>query len=228
MGLFVKKNQPFLQEFQYLLRSNKELIHPDYELRELEYTIFDTETTGFHPYSGDQLIAIGAVKIKAGKITDTFHTYINPLRPVPPEIQTLTQITDQQLENQPLLLEGLYEFLQFAYQSYLVAHNADFDLHFLNIALKKNLGLKIKHPIIDTMNLAYHLHPRLSSHDLDRLLQYYQIPIKNRHNALGDAKMTAELLHCLFKGLEERGITTVGALKRNMPSVCRQAPYLKY
>ncbi|WP_339060299.1 exonuclease domain-containing protein [Tepidibacillus marianensis] len=228
MGLFMKKDQPYQQEFRLLLRSKKEIIHPDHQLKDLEYIVFDTETTGFHPYAGDEIISIGAVKITAGEITETFHTYINPLRPVPPEIQTLTGITDQRLEDQPLLLEGLYEFLQFAYQSYLIAHSADFDLHFLNIALKKNLGLKIKHPIIDTMNIAYHLHPRWDSHSLDLLLQYYQIPIMDRHDALGDAKMTAKLFHCLLKKLEERGITTVGALKRNMPSVCRQAPYLKY
>ncbi|TCS82536.1 3'-5' exonuclease [Tepidibacillus fermentans] len=224
----LKKNHQLFHEIQPLLIPKKEMVDPDHRLKEIEYVVFDTETTGFHPYAGDQIIAIGAVKLVRGQITETFHTYVNPLREVPKEIETLTGITNQQLKDQPLILDAIYQFLQFAYQSYLVAHGADFDLHFLNIALKKHTGLKIRHPIIDTMNIAFHLLPRLDSHHLDRLLEFYQIPIVDRHTALGDAKMTAKLFQCLLQQLEEKGISTVGALKRSMPSVCRQAPYLKF
>ncbi|MFV9511434.1 PolC-type DNA polymerase III [Tepidibacillus sp. LV47] len=224
----LKKNHQLFHEIQPLLIPKKEMVDPDHRLKEIEYVVFDTETTGFHPYAGDQIIAIGAVKLVRGQITETFHTYVNPLREVPKEIEILTGITNLQLKDQPFILEAIYQFLKFAHQSYLVAHSADFDLHFLNIALKKHLGLKVRQPIIDTMNISFHLYPRWESHELDRLLAYYQIPIIDRHTALGDAKMTAKLFLCFLDQLEERGITTVGALKRSMPSVCRQAPYLKF
>ena len=226
MALF-KKNQPLAQEFRQLLYPQK-VLNPDHRLKDLEFVVFDTETTGFHPYSGDEIISIGAVRFFNGDIQDSFHTLVRPLKKVPMEIEQLTGIFNDQLHDQPLILDALYQFLQFSSQSYLVAHSADFDLHFLNIPLKKQLGLKIKQPIIDTMNIAYHIHPKWETHSLDQLLEHYQIPIENRHTAIGDAKMTAKLFSCFLQQLETRGITTIGALKRNMPSVCRQAPYIRF
>ncbi|HJV44705.1 MAG TPA: exonuclease domain-containing protein [Bacillota bacterium] len=203
-------------------RRNRYQLDPSTPLREIPFIVFDTETTGFYPYAGDQLISIGAVRVCNGKIytEQTFHEWINPYRDVPEECSTVTGVTAADLQAAPPALIVIYQFLKFTGPHYLVAHCADFDMNFINTQLKKYCKQKIKHSIIDTLTLAYHLHPTAKSHKLDFLLERYHIPIINRHHALGDALMTAQLLVHLLAELErELGVTTLLGLDHLLKSM---------
>ena len=94
------------------------------------YVVFDLETTGFSPVK-DKIIEIGAVKVEEGKITDKFSTFVNPKVPIPFEITRLTSITDEMVMNAPTIEEVLPEFLEFIDGAALVAHNAGFDVGFI-------------------------------------------------------------------------------------------------
>ncbi len=199
----------------HLERSRAVKLPSEYPLKEMKFVVFDTETTGFHPYAGDELLSIGAVVVQNGEVLEeaTFHEWINPQRPVPKEIQELLSITEDCLAEAPSALEAINRFLQFAGSACLVAHNLDFDLHFLNRQLKTCCKQKIPNHSIDTFTLAYHLYPTLGSHTLDSLLDVLGIPLLRRHHALDDALMTAQLFVQLLKAAEERGIHSLYGLE---------------
>ncbi len=183
-------------------------------LRELTYVVFDTETTGFHPYAGDELLSIGAVSIRAGvpDETNVFHQWIRPLKPIPETVVHLTGVTEDDLRDAPDALEAIRRFLQFAQQHVLVAHNAEFDLHFLNRPIRQFCKQTLAHTTIDTLALANHLHPLKQPHSLDDLLVHYGVPVYGRHHALSDARMTAQLFVRMLDHLEECGIKTMTGL----------------
>ncbi|WP_134701472.1 PolC-type DNA polymerase III [Ammoniphilus sp. YIM 78166] len=199
---------------EWLERSKTTFHNPSLPLKESTFVVFDTETTGFYPYAGDELISIGAILIKNGEIQEhqVFHEWINPYRSIPPIVRELTQVKEEELKEAPPALVVLYQFLQFIEGHYIVAHCADFDLNFINLQLKKHVKTKLQNPIIDTLSLSYYLNPLQSSHDLDYLLDLHHIPLLRRHHALDDAKMTAALFIKFLERLEKRGITTMTGL----------------
>lgn len=225
--LFDKKttisyNPELLNSISDLLLQAKRYRHdPSLPLKDTTFVIFDTETTGFHPYAGDELLSIGAVLIKNGEIYEekVFHEWINPYRAVPPQVAEITKVKEEDLQDAPPALVVIHKFLQYMEGHYLVAHCADFDLNFINIQLKRYVRSKLTNPTIDTMTLSYHLHPSQKLHNLDYLLDLYHVPIKNRHHALGDAKMTAELFLKFIDRLERRGITTMRGLDNYIKSM---------
>ncbi|WP_286886932.1 3'-5' exonuclease [Aneurinibacillus sp. UBA3580] len=210
-----------IQEVQSMCESVQQHNYPDRHLRNMRFVVFDTETTGFHPYAGDEIISIGAVVIQNGQIQESefFHEYIHPGKPIPPIVTEITGITDEDVQEAPLPLPVLHKFLRFVDDSYLVAHCADFDINFLNSKLRKLCKAKIHNPVIDTMTLAYHLLPTNQSYGLDTLLQQYKIEVEGRHTALGDAFMTAELYLAFIEELERRGIHTLHSLENYIKSM---------
>ncbi len=202
-------------------RSESTFHDPSLPLKESTFVVFDTETTGFYPYAGDELLSIGAILIKNGEIQEhqVFHEWINPYRTIPPQVIELTQAKEEELKQAPPALVVLYQFLQFIEGHYLVAHCADFDLNFINIQLRKQVKAKLQNPTIDTLSLSYYLNPMQSSHDLDYLLDLHRIPLLRRHHALDDAKMTAALFLKFLDRLEKRGITTMTGLDNFIKSM---------
>ncbi|MEE8395633.1 MAG: exonuclease domain-containing protein [bacterium] len=178
----------------------------------LRFVVLDTETTGLEPMGGDEVISLGAVVVYRGHVLagETFDRLVNPGRPVKPSAQRVHGLSDDRLRGSPPIDEVLPEFLHFAHGSVLVAHNAAFDMAFLRRAADRS-DLSLTHPVLDTMLLSALLHPHQPSHSLDALLARYGLPVSNRHSALGDALMTAELLLRLLPQLEERGIATLEA-----------------
>lgn len=216
-------DQEKVADIKQLLSNSKFVINPQLKLKDIEFVVFDTETTGFHAYGGDRVISIGAVKLINGVIKEEFQQIINPEREIPSEIEKLTGIRNGDVIDKPLVLDVLLDFLHYSKDYFLVAHHADFDVNFINFPLQKLCGVRLPNPIIDTLMLSYHLNPNLPSQELDCLLEKYQISDTGRHNSLQDAKMTAQLFHKFIIQLEEeRGITTIGGLKNSMPSTCRQ------
>ena len=167
-------------------------------LAKTSFVVVDLETTGGSADRGDAIIEIGAVRVASGRLAERFARLVNPGRRLPPFITRLTGITDAMLADQPDIRVAIAEFLTFAGDDVLVAHNARFDLPFLDAALRLALGRAFHQPHFCTLRLARRLLPNLRRRSLDSLAGHLGIPVVDRHRALGDAIMTAEvLLHFL-------------------------------
>lgn len=196
--------------------AEKDALHPLVNLSETRFVVFDLETTGFHPYAGDEVTSISGVIIDRGEIkTDTyFDTLVNPHRSIPALASEITGITDEMVAGAPSFLPALNDFLDYAKGAILVAHNADFDLHFINLKLKQRCQTKIQHPVVDTFLLAQALIPNEKSHTLDALVKMFGIVPRGRHTSLGDAVIAAQLLMAFIPALNERGVHTYDDLQK--------------
>jgi len=179
-------------------------------LRKLTYVAFDTETTGLNPSEGDEIIQLGAVRIVNGRLlhNESIDQLVNPQRPVPESSVRVHGIDPALLPSQPLITEVLPNFHTFAADAVLVAHNAAFDMRFLQLK-ETQLGLTFDQPVLDTLLLSSVVHPNQAGHSLDAIAERFNIRIVGRHTALGDALVTAEILLKLIPLLEAQGITTL-------------------
>ena len=185
----------------------------EYDLLGQEYVVFDTETTGFYVGS-DQMIEIGAVKIKDGEILDRFDEFIDPKRPLPQKIVDLTCITDDMLAGHDSEEEVTKRFLEWTGDLPMVAHNAKFDIGFISAACNKyNLG-EFNNTILDTMSMARMLHPEWPNHKLTTLVRRYKIEWDEdaHHRADYDAEGTAHAFHKMCEELDSRNIETTTKL----------------
>ena len=189
------------------------------------YVVFDIETTGFSAIS-DKIIEIGAVKVENGEIVDTFSTFVNPKRPIPYNITKLTSITDDMVIDAPDIETVLPEFLEFIGDAVLVAHNAGFDVGFI----EQNCRYQDIQPdfvSVDTVALARVLLPALSKYKLDVVAKALGISLENHHRAVDDAGATAQIFIKFIEMLKERNITTLKGLNRfgNLnPDAIRKLP----
>ncbi len=192
----------------------KNEINWELSFAEYEFVVFDSETTGFFPHKGDEIISLGAVIVKNGKIDDNkaFDRLINPKRKIPQDIVELTGINNEMVAREPRAGIILAEFLSFISNRVLIAHHAAFDLAFINLKLNWYCQGKIYNPVIDTLELARALEPAIGKHDLDYLADYFSIDIQGRHTALGDSIITAKLFLILLEELRKRNITTLKQL----------------
>lgn len=161
----------------------------------MSYVVFDTETTGFHPESGDRIVEIAAVRVVNGKITDeTFDSLINPHRLMPAEAGAVNGITNEMLQSAPEAQDVIPKFLDFVGSSILVAHNAEFDMNFLEHEMRR-LDLDSSHlsTAVCTVELARKKLPQLSRHNLDALTAHFGIAVERRHRALDDVIATADV-----------------------------------
>ena len=198
-----------------IVNNENDLIHnlKNYSLLEQEYIVFDTETTGFTPYS-DQMIEIGAVKIKNGEIIDRFDELINPGRLLPKKIIELTNITDEMLapcDNEENVTK---RFMAFIGDLPMVAHNAKFDIGFISAAYNKyNLG-EFNNTVLDTMSMARMLYPNWKNHKLSTLVKQLEVPWDEdaHHRADYDSEGTAIGFYKMCKTLYNRNIETTKKL----------------
>ncbi len=171
------------------------------------YIVFDIETTGFSSIR-DRIIEIGAVKVVNGKIVDRFSTFVNPQRPIPFEITNLTSITDEMVMESPAIDVILPKFLEFVGDGVLVAHNAGFDVGFIEQNCR-NLGLNDHFVYADTVALARVLLPTLSKYKLNVVAKALNISLENHHRAVDDAGATAEIFVKFVEMLKKDNITTL-------------------
>ena len=179
-------------------------------LSELSYTVFDTETTGLHPSDGDEIIQIGAVRIVNARLLrqETFDRLVDPRRPVRPESTAIHGLDDARLRGQPGAETVLPEFYGFAADTVLVAHNAAFDMRFLELK-EATLALRFSQPVLDTLLLSAVVHPNQESHRLEAIAERLGVVIEVRHQALDDAMVTGEIFLKLLPLLKEKGIVTL-------------------
>lgn len=183
----------------------------DRPLAELAFTVFDTETTGLEPGNGDEILQIGATRIVAGKLrrAECFEQLVDPGRPIPEAGIAIHGITPAMVQGQPPITKVLPAFHAFAADTVLVAHNAAFDLRFLQLK-EAATGLRFDQPVLDTLLLSTVVHPQQASHGLEAIAERLGVPVLGRHTALGDAMVTAEVFLKLLPLLQAQGIRTLG------------------
>jgi DNA polymerase III subunit epsilon len=208
------ESRPEYYDFDLFKWSEKAHALDDRPLAELAFTVFDTETTGLHPSEGDEIIQIGATRVLNGKLlhNESFEQLVDPGRPLSAESAQIHGITEDMLAGQPAIDKVLPAFHAFAAETVLVAHNAAFDMRFLQLK-EERTGLRFDQPVLDTLLLSAVVHPNQDSHRLEAIAERLGVNIIGRHTALGDAIVTAEVFLKLLPLLAEQGIRTLGQVR---------------
>jgi DNA polymerase-3 subunit epsilon len=183
----------------------------EHGLAELSYTVFDTETTGLEPSAGDEIISIGAVRIVNGRLlkNEVFEQLVNPRRPISRDATRIHGIDGRTLASEPPIEQVLPGFHRFCEDTVLVAHNAAFDMRFLELK-EATTGVRFGQPVLDTLLISAVVHSSFEDHDLDSIAARLGVRVIGRHTALGDALVTGEVFLRLLPLLAERGIITLG------------------
>ncbi|GAB4042934.1 MAG: exonuclease domain-containing protein [Rubrivivax sp.] len=204
-------SRPEYYDFDLFARASEDHSLDDRRLVELTYTVFDTETTGLSPSEGDEIIQIGAARIVNGKLLrqEAFEQLVDPGRPIPEAGIPIHGIRPEMVAGQPRIGEVLPAFHRYAQDTVLVAHNAAFDLRFLQLK-EESTGVRFDQPVLDTLLLSAVVHPHQESHKLEAIAERFGITVVGRHTALGDAIVTAEVFLKLIPLLAEMGIHTLG------------------
>ncbi len=164
----------------------------DKAIEEETYIVFDLETTGFDPHS-EEITEIGAVKLKGTTIIERFSTFVNPNKPIPDKIVELTGITDEMVKEAPQIEEVLPKFLEFSKDSTMVAHNAKFDIGFIQTKLKTKLNIDYDPSVIDTLLWGKNILKELKRFNLKSMAKHLGVELDNHHRAVDDAEATAHI-----------------------------------
>ncbi|MDP6909634.1 MAG: 3'-5' exonuclease, partial [Flavobacteriales bacterium] len=206
----VKDSRPVYYDLDLFSHEAQSTDLDDCLLSELNYVVFDTETTGLDPTAGDEIISIAGVRIVNGKLhsEDTFDQLVNPKRNIPLVSLKIHEIYPEMLADKPTIDKILPRFYMYAENAVLVAHNASFDMRFLQ--LKEELtGVRFTNPVLDTLLLSAVCHPKQELHNIEDITERLGIELVGRHTALGDSIVTAEILLKLIPILEAKGIKTL-------------------
>ena len=175
------------------------------------YVVFDLETTGLYPNSGDSIIEIGAVKISNGKIVDRFDELINPGKDLNEEIIKITGIDNEMLNGKRDEESVLSDFIKWVGNLPMVAHNAKFDISFVDLAFTKYELGNLNNVVIDTLGLSRYLESKERYHNLATLVKRYEIPWNEdkHHRADYDSEGTALIFLKMLKKLELNNFKTI-------------------
>lgn len=182
-------------------------------LSETEFVVVDVETTGAKT-PPCRITEIGAYRIREGRIADSFETLVNPEMSIPPFIASLTGITDDMVKDAPVFAEIVTKWLDFADGAVLVAHNAAFDIRFLNHEIDRVFpGWRMSNDHLCTVKLSRTLFPHLENHRLHTVAENFSIFIANRHRAGDDALATAEVFLHMLTHLDDHGVRDLGTAR---------------
>jgi len=203
-------SRPEYYDFDLFKMADQGSALDDRPLSELAYTVFDTETTGLNPADGDAIIQIGAARIVNGKLLrqECFDQLVDPGRRIPAASIPIHGITDDMVVGKPGIAQVLPLFHAYAQDTVLVAHNAAFDMRFLQLQEEAS-GVAFHQPVLDTLLLSAVVHPQQESHRLEAIAERFNVTVLGRHTALGDALVTAEIWLRLIPLLQEQGIHTL-------------------
>lgn len=200
----------FLRKLQKDIKEKNSLDAP---LETLKIVVFDIETTGFFPEKGDQVISIGAVKMRGTAIEDgesaSLYSLINIGQPLPSEISALTNITDEDLAGAPNASDVLLDFYRFSQDRILVAHHANHERAFMKKMTWDELGIRFEHRLIDTSFLMRLRHPKTEPQSLEEVCLQCGVEIKDRHHALADAKMAAQIWGYYLNEAQQIGMSNL-------------------
>ncbi|MDR1013159.1 MAG: PolC-type DNA polymerase III, partial [Lactobacillales bacterium] len=173
------------------------------DLLKATYVVFDVETTGLSAVY-NQLIQIAATKMHKGEVIATFDEFIDPKIPISSFTTQLTSITNEMVKDSKSLKQVLKEFKAFCQDAILVAHNANFDIDFVNANYARNDIAKISEPCIDTLEFARNLYPDLKKFGLGQLTKKFSVSLESHHLANYDANATARLNWIFIKDANEK------------------------
>ena len=204
-------SRPEYYDFDLFQAKDENSALDDQLLSDLTYTVFDTETTGLNPSNGDTILQIGATRIVNGRLLrqESYEQLVDPGRTIPPEGIPIHGIRQDMVDGQPRIGAVLPVFHAFAQDTVLVAHNAAFDMKFLQMQ-EEATGVVFRQPVLDTLLLSAVVHPNQESHAIEAIAERLNIAVTGRHTALGDALVTAEIWLRLVPMLAEQGVLTLG------------------
>lgn len=187
----------------------------DPDLADVAFVVVDLETTGTKPGLA-KITEIGAVRIEGLRPVATFETLVNPQRGIPPKIIEITGITPRMLVGAPRIEQVMPHFLDFLDGAVIVAHNALFDLGFLNYELGRLRGRRLGDGAIDTVPLSRCAAPGLPNYRLGTVADALGSDVAANHRALADAQATAHVFLTCVGRLQERGITRLDELRSHV------------
>ena len=185
-------------------------------IEDTTFVVFDLETFGLNSHK-NEIIEIGAIKLKGTRIVDTFSSFVNPNKIIPKRISEFTHITQDMVDNAPTIEDVLPKFLEFTKDAVMVAHNSAFDMGFIRRDAKKYMGIDYKPPVIDTLQMARDLYPDLKGYNLDRLNKTFKLSLENHHRAIDDAQSTAKLFIMFLEKYIENGVVNVEDMNGAFP-----------
>jgi DNA polymerase-3 subunit epsilon len=193
------------------------------------FAVLDTETTGLNVNEGHRIVSIGATKIKNLKITnEILDELINPERQISEPSIKIHNITQEQVQNKPVLKELDEKIYNFLKNTVLVGHNLNFDIKFIiKSAPYTTIAHRVKNIVtIDTIYLAAGIYPHLKSYELSFLCENLKIQTKDqtRHSAIGDSVITARLFLHLLEEASKKNINTIGGILH----LCQQGKQIQY
>ena len=190
-----------------------EIDHDSIELSEAGFVVFDLETTGAKT-PPCRVTEIGAYRVRNGEIVEEFHSLVNPETPIPFFITLLTGITDGMVRDAPKFSEVADAFLKFIGDSVLVAHNAGFDMRFLNHEVGRLYeDYRLGNPSLCTVQLSRKLLPHVENHKLKTLAEHFSVALVNHHRANEDAYATARIFINLLDALKTHGVRDLGGAR---------------
>lgn len=184
------------------------------ELDGQSFAVVDVETTGARAYGGDRVTEVAVVLVREGAVTTAFDTLINPERPIPQGITSITNITQAMVARAPKFAEVCDQLLGVLEGQVFVAHNSRFDWRFLSMEVERVLGRPLVGPTLCTVRLARKFLPRLRRRNLDAVCAYYDVENHARHRAGGDALATAKCFVRMLDAVRDRGCTTLDELQQ--------------
>lgn len=180
-------------------------------LTDVKFACLDTETTGLSPDGGGKICEVAVSVSKAGQVVDEFSTLINPGMPMHPDVIAIHGITNEMVQNAPKFIDVLPKLLGVLDNCVLVAHNADFDLSFLQYEFEQ-CGMHFpKYPVIDTLKLA-RKSGQFEKNRLGFIAQQLGINCEGWHRAMADTKMAEQILYHFLVQLSQHGVTTLEQL----------------
>lgn len=189
----------------------------DTALHTLEYAVVDCETTGGSPGRGDRITEIAAIRAdRSGRIIDEFCTLVNPDRAIPRGITRITNISDDLVADAPAFADIAPRVQQLLAGAVFVAHNAPFDLRFVEWEMRRGDFGPPKGKVLCTARLARKMVPEMRSRSLDALIHRWDIPCEPRHRAYPDARATVDILVRLLDLAAEQGIGGWAELDREL------------
>ncbi len=200
-------------------KSVVETTYPEYvnkmdtDIKHTEICAIDVETTGFNEKT-DRITEIAAIKIKNNTVIGKIEFLVNPERPIPSKISTLTGITDQMVSGEPLFSERVDELLEFIGDTVIIAHHSRFDMKFINMELERSSHKPLKNSVLCSCNLAKKLYPHFNRYSLDAIAGRFDLKFVSRHRAYGDALMVTDIFKKFLRRLEQISIHSLqGVLK---------------
>jgi len=167
-------------------------------LKGITFVAFDVETTGFNR-EADRIVEIGSVKFRDGYVVESKAWLVNPGMNIPIDVQAVHGITDTMVADAPDFGTVFAEFTEFVGDAVLLAHNAAFDVRFLQAEMERNSVKPVTNPVLDTLKISRKFYPELASHSLDNLARTFNFPTSERHRSLPDAMHVKDLFLVLIR-----------------------------